>query len=258
MNTARLALLATIVAVGSAQAQGNRSAALGGTVRDSLGRPMPFATVTADSTDNSVVTDSAGRFHLAGIRPGKAAFTIVRLGYQPIAFETTLPADSTVMIDVRMRAIQTLGAVDVTARRLNAGLNRFGYFQRARSARGSFVSPERVDSLARFATRTSQLFRDVSGVEVVCNGNVCRVAGRMQPSCMNVFVDGVFTQDGDMILDDLISPGGVAAIEVYPRASQVPLEFQARLPQRRGAMTMSAGCGSIVLWTRARAGAIGK
>lgn len=236
-----------------------RSAALAGVIRDSTGRGIAMATILVDSAVASAVSDSAGRFHLGGLEPGRAGFTIVRLGYQPLSFEMTLAADSTVMIDVRMRTIQTLGAVEVSAKRLNAGLVRMGFFDRRRTARGSFVSPERVDSLSRFATRASQLFRDVNGVEVFCRMNNCQVLSRMEPSCLNVFIDGAFVQDGTLLLDDLIMPGAVAAIEVYTRPSQVPVAFQARLPIKQSQdLTKQAGCGSLVIWTRARAGALGQ
>jgi hypothetical protein len=41
-------------------------------------------------------------------------------------------------------------------------------------------------------------------------------------------------------------------MEVYERASLVPMEFQGTLPQKRGAVSLAAGCGAIAVWTKAR------
>jgi hypothetical protein len=47
---------------------------------------------------------------------------------------------------------------------------------------------------------------------------------------------------GNMGLESVVSPQIIRMMEVYPRGSQVPIEF----------MTMN-GCGSLVIWTGPRA-----
>jgi hypothetical protein len=149
-----LAVLACNVAFAQVPARDTsaRTSAIAGLVLDSLERPVPLATVTLDGRELTAVTDSLGRFHLAGIPAGANAFTVLRLGYQPSSFSATLPPDSTVVITVRLRRVATLDPVSVRAAALRDRLAKRGYYDRQRKGIGSFVSPERVDSLHHLST----------------------------------------------------------------------------------------------------------
>ena len=228
------------------------TAGIAGVVRDTLGRPLHLVAITALGRDTSVVTDDSGRFALTKLPPGSTSISVLRIGYRPITFEADLPPDSTLMVAIRLQPVATLGAVVTSAERLSKYLVRTGFTERMHMGIGSFLSPDKVDSLSRIVTHPAQLLRDVSGVDVRCGGTGCVVHTRRPPDCFWLFIDGVFA-DGQ--IDDQLTVGGIAAIEVYERPNKVPAEFQGKLPEKRGrGVSLGAGCGAIAVWTRARAG----
>jgi carboxypeptidase family protein len=223
-------------------ADSTRRSALAGVVRDSLGHPLPLVTVIANGRDLTAVTDDSGRFHLRGIPSGRREFTIMRLGFTQLNFEATLPPDSTVVIDVRLRRVQNLSPVQVTGEAASPRLARAGYFERQRLGLGKYVSPARIDSLNHVMT-PSQLLRDIPGVIVRC-----KAAGRCtvllaRGGCLDLFVNGHYTRGQ---IDDVMNTPEVYAIEVYTRRLEIPMEFHAPL---RG----SCGQAALAVWTRSYA-----
>jgi hypothetical protein len=157
-----------------------------------------------------------------------------------------------VVVAIRMRSVQVMKAVDVSAERVNTYLARTGFIERRRLALGSFLSPEDVDSMAALITSPSQFLRSVRGIDVRCGTGSCVPIPRNQ-SCLWLFVDGTphgFARQ----LDSLgLTPNAIAAVEVYERPSIVPLEFQGALPQKQGrSFSTTGGCGAIALWTKTR------
>ena len=229
-----------------------RHAGIAGVVRDTQGAPIAGASVFVDSSARSVVSDDSGHFDVRGLVPGKNGFTITRVGYVPVSFETSLVADSIIVLSIQMRSIQALDPVKVTAVRINAYLGRTGFTERRRLGTGSYLTPEQIDSMAPLVTTTAQLLRSVRGVYVRCPGSSCEVHPQTPPDCLALFVDGAYL--GSDQIDVLgLTPAGVAAIEVYERPSIVPVEFETALQQKRGrGMSFASGCGAIAVWTKAR------
>lgn len=250
-----VACVACIAAAGTAAAQvpqvplidpAARRAALAGTVVDTLGRPLPFVTVSVDGKDLSAVTDNGGRFHLGGVPAGRNAFSVMRVGYKALNFEVTLPPDSTIVIDIRLRSAQTLPDVNVTSQRQSPRLARDGFYDRQRVGWGKYLSPEDVDSLSAMVSTPAQLMRNMNGVRVTCGQKErrqtggCVVEGAPPSYCMVVFIDGVYRRGQ---IDELLSPGAVYALEVYNRAAVVPVEYKHPATER---------CGAIIAWTHSR------
>jgi len=229
-----------------------RHAAIAGVVRDVAGAPLSGANIFVDSSKMSTVSDDSGHFDLRGLVPGKNGFTVTRIGYAPVSFETSLVADSMIVLSIKMRSVQSLDLVKVTAVRVNAYLARSGFTERRRLGAGSYLTPEQIDSMAPLVTTTAQLVRSVRGVNVRCPGSTCEVHPQNPPDCLALFVDGAYL--GLDQIDVLgLTPTGVAAIEVYEKPSIVPVEFQAALPQKRGrGLSLASGCGAIAVWTKAR------
>jgi hypothetical protein len=251
-TTTRLlaAILVMATAGVGAQTPSKHRAALAGVIRDSIGFPLRLATVSAAGSDAPAVTDDSGRFHLPGLPPGSTTFTVMRLGYQPLSFEATLSPDSTLVLAIRLRRVQSLDTVVVHEERMSPRLARDGFFERKHMGLGSFVTPERIDSMAGVVTTPAQLLRDVRGLDVRCKGG-CSVRARSAP-CLWMFVDGAYVKD--MELDQYLTIGGVYAMEVYERPAIVPMQFQGPLPEKQGrGVTPKAGCGAIAVWTRSRA-----
>jgi hypothetical protein len=119
---------------------------------------------------------------------------------------------------------------------------------------GSFVTPERIDSLVNLVSSPAQLLRDTRGVEVQCRAaGKCQVVTRRKPSiCLNLFVNGARIE-GE--LDDNVDLSEIYAMEVYERPVIVPSEFQGKLPTKTGNgrnLSPRSGCGAIAVWTKGR------
>jgi hypothetical protein len=84
----------------------------------------------------------------------------------------------------------------------------------------------------------SDLFRNVPGVSVKTNpagGNAIRIRD-CQPMVM---IDGQRSPGAE--LDELISPGDIAAVEFYPSSAGVPAQYLERGNRL---------CGLILVWTK--------
>jgi len=225
---------------------------LAGVVRDSVGRPIVAASVIVDGSAGATATDDSGRFDVRRLPAGPNGFTITKIGYAPLSFEVSLPADSLVLLSVTMRSVQVLNTVNVNAERTNAYLARTGFTERQRLGLGSFLTPQRLDSMAMGVTRPSELLRGVRGIDLRCGPVICAITSHLPPGCLWLFIDGTphATEQIDVVG---LSPSGIAAIEVYERPSMVPLEFQGQLPMKQGrGMSTAAGCGALAIWTKAR------
>jgi len=247
-----LALVAVTSLVGQQPDTTRRHSGLAGVVRDSLGRPISAANVLVDGSSITTITDDSGRFDVRRLSGGPNGFTITKIGYAPLSFEVSLPQDSVLVLSVRMHTVQLLNTVNVNAERTNAYLARTGFVERQRLGVGSFLTPQHIDSLAMSVMTPAQLLRGVRGIDVVCPRDICRVVAHMQPGCLWLYIDGV--PHGTEELDNLgFSPSGIAAMEVYERPQLVPMQFQGQLPIKQGPyMSNGAGCGALVIWTKAR------
>ena len=232
------------------QAPRNRSG-IAGVVRDSIGAPIRLASILVDGSKQSAVSDDSGHFDLRGLPSGPNGFTVAKIGYAPVSFETSLPPDSVLVLAIRMLSVQTLGTVNVTSERVNVALARSGFFERRRLGFGSFLSPAQVDSMADLIVTPSQFLRGLRGIDLKCGGTTCVPIPRNYTSCLLLFVDGV--PDGPAYwMDSLgLNPNAIAAIEVYDRPATVPIEFQGALPIKRGrGLSAGGGCGAVALWTK--------
>jgi hypothetical protein len=246
-TTSRAVLVAVIVlapGVGHAQARGaDRNATLAGVVRDSTGRALSDVWVSMGGQPISVFSDTAGHFELRG-PAGRGQFTFRKLGMSVVTLDTTLVLDSTVTIEVRMRAVQVLPDVNVSAESWSPRLARDGYYDRQKVGWGFFLKPEDIAKMN--VSYPSHFLRDAPFIKLDCSPGARRVTGGCivmgsQNQCMTLFVDGVYTR---MHLDQRVSPGMVYTIEVYRRSSLVPMEFVRPGPEN--------GCGAIVVWTQSR------
>lgn len=227
-----------------------------GVVRDSLDRPIRLARVFVDGSNTSTVSDDSGQFELRGLSSGVNGFTVSRIGYAPVSFETTLPPDSLVVLSIRLRAIQVLDPVKVNAERVNTYLTRTGFVERRRVGLGSYLSPTEVDSIANVIFSPSQFLRGLRGID--CRGGSgggsgCVPVSRGRAACLMLFVDGTPMGPARLVDSLGLNVTAIAAVEVYDRATAVPLEFQAAPQAKSGrGLSTAAGCGAIVLWTKTR------
>ena len=144
-----LALVATLASSGQSQARGSsadiagRHAGVAGVIHDTLGRPIRLATIFVDGSAVSAASDDSGRFVLRGLSAGRNGFTVTKIGYAPVSFETSLLSDSMIVLSIPMRSVQVMDPVKVSAARINAYLDRTGFQERKRVGLGTFLTPEK-------------------------------------------------------------------------------------------------------------------
>lgn len=237
-----------------AEVAGAQSAIIG-IVRDSTGKILVGAEVQLDSSPTRLRTDSAGAFRLVA-SPGRHEVLFRMLGYRPQLWRATLAAGETLELDVALAPgnAQTLETVDVKALRPR-GLGIEGFEERrALGLGGKFI-----DSLAlrkADGRHLSEVLREYGVCMYVTKDprheQYAMITSRCHPMTaagerlcpMTVILDRVtlYRSGSSMPIPDFSRDFYIpnfAAIEVYTRASQMPMEFAGRMD-----------CGVIVLWTR--------
>lgn len=126
----------------------------------------------------------------------------------------------------------------------------------------------RDEIAAKAASRTSVLLEGVRDLTLRMSGTVNVPLGYDGRCVMNVWLEGRKVDDvfsaqssggrnasmrttGALGLDQLVQVGDIAAIEIYPRPSRTPPQFQssARIQGGRAYDTRTSECGAIVIWT---------
>jgi hypothetical protein len=220
----------------TAQIRADQMAILAGTVTDSSGRPVPFATIVADSGQTTLAQQD-GSFRLAKLLPGINGFLIRRIGYQPLAFEMDMPTGATVNVHLRLLpASVELKPVVVEGKKVSPALAKTGFYDRQRQGlAGIFFDPAEFER--RALVQTTDILRGAPNVTVSKDGTNTHIYGRAQ-RCMDVYVDGVpVGREFDLARNMPVE--WVKAMEVYPSPSQTPPQF-----------SRQTGCGAVVVWTK--------
>jgi hypothetical protein len=244
MSVAPLAVASTTDSTGKPAARVQKgSARVVGRVINKQGAPLANARVTLNGTDASTVTRSGGDFVLDSLPAGTQAITVRHLGYAPTEQTVELSSRTPARVTVQMGPyVPELTPVEVVSQ-MDQGLDRVGWTQRKRGASGGyFMGPDQIDS--RKAVQFTDLLTTTPGIRV--NGTMGRMyieptrnAGR--GGCVSIYVDGSRWQQieaGD--LDAFLRPQEIAAIEVYPSGTAMPVEFQ----------TTGGDCAAVVVWTK--------
>lgn len=236
---------------------------LTGRVLDS-GSDQPLADVAltllhpdGQPVGDPVPSDAGGRFAIEVPEPGSYYLRADLIGYTSIVdgiFHFEAPAGRMdVSVFLRVEPVEVEG-IDVRVARafVRRRLVPTGFYDRAASGAGDFVTPEDIES--RFAADVSDYLRMIPGV--------IQQSGRVLFKSLNpggqtycepwVWVDGIRLVNGSATiggpapgdgLDDRVHAEDVIAIEVYRRRSSVPFQYYVNLPD-------APFCGAIVIWTR--------
>jgi hypothetical protein len=221
------------------------NAQLAGTVVDhTSGAVVTNADIVQLGTSRRVVTDSLGRFLLPDLPAG-----IIRLMVRVGGFPTTLVAVALASGESMSRVIELDSTVvgRATAQRLPAEMvvaprptpPRYVDFERRRlTGRGQYLAREDLEK-GGYSTLQDAM-RGLRGVNVECGGgNGCAIRMARAPfRCTPEYIV-------DERVDNFFGPNtpirDLEGVEVYTGPSDVPGEFAGR----------NAGCGVIVIWTRA-------
>jgi hypothetical protein len=263
--TRRRVLVALVLAFCCAAplgAQAGRNAAIRGIVTNAEGRPLRGAMIVRFGTADTARADSSGRYAIERIALGRHIFTVRHAGYQPVEMEVTFTNDTTLNVDIPLEPARTVSA---------AKLERVGFTARRAQLGGgtdaTFLGPDEI--AAKGAPRTSNLLEGVRDLTLRMAGTVNVPYGFDGRCVMTVWLEGrkiddVFagTSSGGrnasmrstaaLGLDNLVQVGDIAAIEIYPRPSRTPPQFQSSTRIQGGCRSMdtrTADCGAIVIWT---------
>jgi len=200
----------------------------------------------------TALTDDRGLFTLLGPAPGTYIVSLKRVGYRPLAVgPLRLDATDTleVMYDMRRLAVE-LEPVVVQTVRVIRYLQNVGFYERRQKERGHFIGPAEIEEEINRARQFTDLLRGIPGVTITQQGVKLpgMQAGPSARTCStpHIYIDGTLVHDRymgrDFILNDVIHPEVVRAIEIYRRPAELP-------PQYGGA---EAACGVLLIWTGSR------
>lgn len=241
-----LRTLLFLLAVAATPAAAQQEATLIVEVKDDTSRiGIPFAQVKI----NGDGWQSAGvEGTLAWRLPvGQHTLEARAMGYAPRAFRVTLEPGQQGLMQIQLRpSAVLLEQVEVSARRL---LRHQEFYARAeRAISGEFVTREEIERT--LPLRFTDLFRGISSAQILpdVGGNKIRFPSNL-PGIMASLQDcaPVYVVDGARYPmpsspDSEFRVAEIEGIEVYPRGSQAPAQYNF------GSTSM---CGVIVVWTRA-------
>jgi hypothetical protein len=232
-----------------------------GTVRDdSTGRPVAGAEVLIEALGQRVTTNSQGRYTLTGLPTGMRLVLVRAVGYHPLTAMVQLAAGDTAHLDVTLEArVVELAPIEVREAppRGPRGLGPETFEERRRMGFGRFI--DSVTLRRNEHVRLADLLRRQNGIGIArnpANGDLVAVSLRHTDvfgrSCvMQVWLDGAilyrpnspgsgFGGTGPPPDLRMFDTSTLEAVEIYRSAAETPMEF--------GGQT--AGCGTVVLWTR--------
>lgn len=253
-----MVLLCLLALRSHAEAQSIR----GVVVEDQSGRPLQVAAVQVIDTAGAIVatdmTSLSGGFALALPGPGVYVLEVAAMGYERLTvgpFEVEAEADPEVRLPLIPSPIPIPG-VEATVERVRTRvhLENQGFYRRREMGFGKFFSPEEIEAVDPLWY--TDLLAGTSGVRFRPGGHLgdaleCGNPGGYQRSqTPAVFIDGVFVELPNIhgvgrraFLDTMLPITGVAAIEIYPRRVEAPVEVTATLAWE--------GSSCIVLiWTK--------
>jgi Carboxypeptidase regulatory-like domain/TonB-dependent Receptor Plug Domain len=236
----------------SPSAVAQQSGTLRGTVVTTERKPLPQARISVVGTTLAAEADTDGAFRIVALPTGSQRIEVKLLGYATTLIPVQIEAGRDANLEVALTAIPVeLRTVKVSADPpVLPEMRRFAE-RRARGS-GTFFTRADIDRMeARFFT---DILRRVPGMQIETLDGVFGPTYSVQTSrnlgtngghsCqMQFFVNGVpFTSVGELAINHFVSPGEVAAVEVYSGASQVPPEFNSSMYNSR--------CGVVLIWTR--------
>ncbi|MDP9200348.1 MAG: TonB-dependent receptor [Gemmatimonadota bacterium] len=236
----------------AARVGAQESGTLKGTVSTAEKKPLSQARISVVGTALAAIADTDGTFRISALPLGSQSVEVKLLGYATILIPVQIESGKDARVEVTLTAILVpLQTVKVTGDTLILPeMRRFA----ERRARGSGTFFTRADIDRMEARLFTDVLRRVPGMQiepldgsfgptysVQTSRNQGTNGGR---ACQVLFyVNGVpFPSVGDIAINHFISPGEVAAVEVYSGASQIPPEFNSSM--------YNARCGVVLVWTR--------
>jgi hypothetical protein len=221
-------------------AQAGSATLRGWVLRTGTDTPLPAARVELVGMKKAAVTDSAGRFEVAGLPSGVVVVQVRYLGLSAQRWKVPLHTDAATAIVFRVGlGIIPVPAIHVSVKRVVWPKMR-GFESRMQRSEGTFITRDEIQR--RQPQELSDLLRTVPGLTFARpsiefeDTRVVMGHGRLQCT-PTLYMDG--HRVSAFRLDDF-APEHIEAIEVYTRMSLVPGQY--RIGPNR--------CGAILLWSR--------
>lgn len=254
---ARRALIALVLSTQSlgAQGSGSANASIVGDVtssRDST--PVIGAQVRLPADDRAAVSDSLGRFRVAGLAPGTHALVVRRIGFAPASAVITVGAMESLYVSVILdERSQQLETVVTRADRAAFTAARQEFEQRRKIGVGNFVDATGLREMAGEPLRLA-LQRHIPGVQAVYDpvsssyylasrrGPAGRALASTTPCYVQIYLDGTRVAGPDQTNPwhiDQVPPELLDGLEYYDAAT-TPVRYRGN----------GSDCGTLLLWTR--------
>jgi len=202
-----------------------------------------FFAVAGTSTNNN------GAFSLESPRPGSFFVLTESLGYRP-TMDGILDMDEGGFVSVEIyldpKPIE-LDSLKIAVERVTTYqvLETAGFHERVQTGFGHFITPEEIRR--RNPRYMYDLLRNTPGVRVVGAGmdntqiEFTNVVNAGSATCSpSVYVDGMLANTEFGGLESVVSVDQIAGVEVYTRASSVPIQWGG----------LGSACGVLLIWTR--------
>ena len=214
------------------------------------GTPVAGASVRLDGGAGGTMTDGRGRFLIDEMVPGWHTISFAQIGYttRTDSIEVTAGRVTTVRASLSVDPVR-LDPIEVSVERREVALQKTGFYERQREGFGEFIDREAIER--RAPSEMSDMFQGIPGVFVQANGfdeSIVLRSGRIGDAEGNtcyprVYLDDILIHHGGdepAMIDNLLTPGVVAGVEIYPSTAGMPAQY----------ISGSAGCGVILIWTR--------
>jgi carboxypeptidase family protein len=205
------------------------------------GAPVKGALVGVVGADTAVITDRAGAFSIAGLRPGADTLVVEHLGSDQIRVPVQLDAGGTRSVPIAVGLPTAIDTATIAAARLKSAYGSVGFETRRASGNGTFLDQGQIAK--RSVNDVADLLRTAPGFRVTYVGGRSIVqATRGSTKCVVYYVDRIRYHPlhiGD--IGDVVRPREIAALEAYPGIA--PAQFGNH-----------QGCATVVIWTKTRLG----
>ena len=225
-------------------------------VVSSDGQPVAYANVSVQG-GLTQITDEKGEVSIGAGKHQTLTLDIKRIGFKPWFGKVDLPDTSAVLTITLPRLAQTLSPVTVNGTAIKSPLALTGFYDRWLMRQQGvlsavFISPEELEF--RHPDKITNMLYGLNGIHV---SRTCVMPGDRRrcvqglvvftdPNCpMTIVIDGQqqYPPKGAGVdINMLLDANDVAAIEVYARGGNMPINFQFQ----------DTRCGVVAFWTGSR------
>ncbi|MES2178827.1 MAG: carboxypeptidase-like regulatory domain-containing protein [Gemmatimonadota bacterium] len=205
-----------------------------GRVTNQAGAPLRDARVVTGEMPE-VRSGQQGEFTIRNVPTGTQQVEVLALGMLPVVTLVDVMEADTVVVNARLQRVTTLEGVNVTALSPRARIVS-SFEERRQLGLGRFQDSTTI----RAHGTLSSVFQEFLGIRVQYTRKSASPQYKLLGgSCtVNLFIDRVRVTDHAEL--SFLRPDEIAAVEVYARASTVPVEYQ----------TTGQPCGAVAVWTK--------